>query len=359
MKNHPKTARRAGREHGATLVLVAFGTLIILGFAALAIDVGYVYVVRNELQNAADAAVLGGAGKLYPANPIPNWSAAETQATATIPLNKASNVSLSSGTVETGYWNLTGTPAGLQSKGITPGLKDAAAVRVTLTKATGSNGGPVGTFLGSVVGVKNMPVAASAVAVISYPGTVSPGQLFPTAIAKCLYDHYWNSVTNQPLTGAACPAAPSGCPANPANPGNIYGCEFCIGSAYHYAPCDSGEWTSFKLDENSVPAVRGLIENGNPDSISIGEDIWIEPGTKTTLYNSVPVGVTVLLPVVPCVTCGKGEQPVQAFGPFVITDSVGGSGKYIRGHFTTNYKVGGGSGGGPNYGAYTPPTLVK
>ena len=46
--------------------LAAIGLLSLLGFAALAIDVGYLFVVRNELQNAADAAALAGAGHLTP-----------------------------------------------------------------------------------------------------------------------------------------------------------------------------------------------------------------------------------------------------------------------------------------------------
>jgi len=349
MKSHRFRLSLARGERGATIVLVAFGLLIVLGFTALAVDVGYVLVVRNEMQNAADAAALGGAGALFPSTPNPNWSAAEARATATIPMNKATAVALTDGVVQTGYWNLTGSPAGLQSKGITPGTRDAAAVMVTMNKATGSNGGPVGLFFARVVGINTMPVSANAVAVVSYPGEVSQGQLFPTAIPECLFmdDRYWNSVTHEPIN----------------DPSTGVPFLLKLGSAYHYDPCNPGggaaEWTSFALDENNVPAVRDLIANGNPTPLGIGDNIWIEPGTKTSLYKDVPIGTTVLIPVVPCVTCGKGEQPIVGFAAFYITDSVGGSGKYIEGHFTTNYKVGAGSGGGPNYGAYVPPSLVK
>jgi Flp pilus assembly protein TadG len=345
MKSESGLLPRWRRQRGATVIFIAVGMVMLLAFTALAIDIGYVLVVRNELQNDADAAALAGARDLFPANPKPNWTAAEAKATATIPLNKATNVALANGAVQSGFWNLTGTPAGLQSKTITPGVNDAAAVMVTVSKSAGNNGGPVSLFFGPVFGINTMSVAASAVAVVSFPGSVGQGQLFPVAIAKCLYDNFWDSNANPPGPKI--------------DPSTKQPYEFKIGSAYHYPPCDSGEWTSFQFDANDTPTIRDLIANGNPTPLSIGDDIWIEPGTKTAIYKDVPVGTTVLLPVVPCVTCGKGEQPIKAFGPFVIDAAVGGSGKYVQGHFTTNFKVGVGSGGGPNYGAFTPPSLAR
>lgn len=52
-------------ERGAVLVLVALTFTIFLGLAAFAIDFNHLYVVHNELQNAADAAALAGAQALY------------------------------------------------------------------------------------------------------------------------------------------------------------------------------------------------------------------------------------------------------------------------------------------------------
>ena len=51
-------------QHGAVLVFVAFLLIVLLGIAALAVDIGYVAITRNQLQNAADAGALAGAGKL-------------------------------------------------------------------------------------------------------------------------------------------------------------------------------------------------------------------------------------------------------------------------------------------------------
>ena len=115
---------------------------------------------------------------------------------------------------------------------------------------------------------------------------------------------------------------------------------------------------AFLDDANNVPAIRDLIANGNPDPLKIGDMIWIEPGTKTALYSDVPINVDVLLPVVVDIST-HARNAIVGFGAFHITASVGGSGKYIQGHFTTNYKEPLATGGGPSYGAYIPPVLVK
>src|SRR3972149_1680941 len=51
---------RRGRR-GAAIVLVPVGLVTTMGFAALAIDVGMLYVARSELQVSADAAAMAGA----------------------------------------------------------------------------------------------------------------------------------------------------------------------------------------------------------------------------------------------------------------------------------------------------------
>jgi len=43
-------------ERGVTAVYVALLISVFIGFAALAIDIGYLMVTKNELQNAADSA---------------------------------------------------------------------------------------------------------------------------------------------------------------------------------------------------------------------------------------------------------------------------------------------------------------
>jgi hypothetical protein len=55
-------------ERGVILILVAVILFMILGFAALVIDLSYIYTTKNQLQVAADSAALAGAGNIVDVN---------------------------------------------------------------------------------------------------------------------------------------------------------------------------------------------------------------------------------------------------------------------------------------------------
>ncbi|MNL28583.1 hypothetical protein D3C87_1502320 [compost metagenome] len=93
--------------------------------------------------------------------------------------------------------------------------------------------------------------------------------------------------------------------------------------------------------------------------MAIGDQIWMQDGTKTSNYNYVGVNQDYLLPVTSSLNPGS-LGPVTAFAAFHITASVGGSGKYIEGYFIPNFKVTNSGGGvGPYYGGYVPPRLAR
>ena len=64
MKKIPKCSP-INNQHGVSAIIVAICLLMILGFAAFAIDFAHLHLAQNELQNAADAGALAGAGVLY------------------------------------------------------------------------------------------------------------------------------------------------------------------------------------------------------------------------------------------------------------------------------------------------------
>ena len=64
MKKSGKVLMAIQNRRGVTAVIVAICLVMLIGFAALAIDVGYLYSTRNELQNVADSGALSGAGYL-------------------------------------------------------------------------------------------------------------------------------------------------------------------------------------------------------------------------------------------------------------------------------------------------------
>ena len=55
---------RKKKINGSVVVITAISIFVLVGIAALAIDVGYLYATRAETQNAADAASLAGAREL-------------------------------------------------------------------------------------------------------------------------------------------------------------------------------------------------------------------------------------------------------------------------------------------------------
>lgn len=55
---------RGQRQRGAVAIMLGLSIFVLFGFMALVIDLGRTYVVRTELQNAADAAALAGAKDL-------------------------------------------------------------------------------------------------------------------------------------------------------------------------------------------------------------------------------------------------------------------------------------------------------
>ena len=52
------------RRRGAAGVMVVVVLVTLFGFMALSVDVGHLYVIKGELQNAADGAAMAATGNL-------------------------------------------------------------------------------------------------------------------------------------------------------------------------------------------------------------------------------------------------------------------------------------------------------
>ncbi|CAG9244266.1 Von Willebrand factor type A domain protein, associated with Flp pilus assembly [Burkholderia diffusa] len=334
----------AARERGSVALFFLMFLIPLLSFGALAIDIAWVATVRNQLQNAADAAALAGADAMMsPTGGALNWSQAAPAANGVIAQNAAAGAPLATGTVTTGYWNVTRSPASMQPTTITPGSYDVPAVQVTVSRAPGVNGGSIPLLLGGLLGIPGASGSATAIAVLAAPGGVAAGGLFPIAIDQCVYNQYWNVATNQPLI----------------NPLTGLPYEFSITNGQTYgALCMGGQWTSFQSTATDTTTMGGLMVTGNPTTLNIGDSIYLATGVKATLYTSVPVGTTVVLPVV-TQTASSTYVPIVAFAAFHIDVSLGGTYKYIQGHFVAGVKMTGvATGVGPYYGVYVPPRLA-
>ena len=331
---------------------IALMITVLFGFLGLAVDVGHLYVVRGQLQNAADAAALAGAWSLYrdPLNPgeVPtlDWERARTAATNFIQQNNSDGTALVDGTIEVGYWPTLNPNDPLSTVSTSPG--QVPAVRATISRSDGNNGGPVSTFFMKILNSTNdkAPVSSRpALAVSGYPGSVAPNILFPMALSKCMTD----DIFSRPQ--AEWP--------NPININSPYG----PGGA----DCFSGQWTSFKLDSNAVPTIRDLMENGNPDPLQTGDDIWIQPGEEATLYQTnkwpITLPATVIMAIVDTEMTDlrtKGERTITGFATFQIDGTAAtGSDKYVYGHFISFSDTfpAGINPGGPASNIVTPPLL--
>ncbi len=60
-RRSPSLAATERRESGQVLVLVALASSVLIGFLALSVDVGNLYLARRQAQSAADAAAIVGA----------------------------------------------------------------------------------------------------------------------------------------------------------------------------------------------------------------------------------------------------------------------------------------------------------
>jgi len=143
------------------VMLVAFFALL-----AIVTDLGHLMLVRSQLQNAADAGALAGAGALspYTSSGTPNWTQGQNAAIATVQANKADIQNLSTATVQPGVWDTTAL-AFSPSTGTTLDSTHVAAVKVTVQKNATSNG-PVHLTFGQIFGISTVNVAAHATAIL-------------------------------------------------------------------------------------------------------------------------------------------------------------------------------------------------
>ncbi len=94
--------RRMKNRKGVFVVLFGLLFMVLMGAAAMAIDMSRIWTMRNELQTSADAGALAGAVQLNP--PHPRAAAVDT-ATAIAQLNRAMYDLVTVDSVQLGTWD--------------------------------------------------------------------------------------------------------------------------------------------------------------------------------------------------------------------------------------------------------------
>jgi Flp pilus assembly protein TadG len=194
--------RRLARRRGAAIIFVAFVLFLLIAMAGLAIDVGYVYTVRNELQNAADAAALAGAQVLYddptttaddpPGSQVnPN---ASSMAQDFLDQNYSEKVQVTPESIDLGHWSFTTrtfTRWPIEATGSYPpppvlwnrtteeldvDTTFINAVRVVTERKRDAGGQLPEPFLARIFGGQAKEVNGVGVAYIGFAGTLAPSE---------------------------------------------------------------------------------------------------------------------------------------------------------------------------------------
>jgi len=204
MVNRRLTRTRFARRQGSVLALTAVLMIVLIAFLAMAIDVGYLYTMRSELQRTADSAAIAATWELMDKNGKSGTetaasltSSANSKAAQFAALNLVGNASpgLGSSDVVVGYMAdpsnpnspLIATPAGL--------LPNAVQVRV---QRSSDQNGQVPLFFARALGASQQSLTAQATAALvsTFSGFKAPADgsnlnILPFALDEAT----WNTLS--------------------------------------------------------------------------------------------------------------------------------------------------------------------
>jgi hypothetical protein len=266
-------------ERGATFVVVALLMVILVGVAALAIDTGHLFVVRNELQNASDAGCLAAARFLYYHDGTTvNEDANEIAYNAAI-VNRSDGSPVevqwsggNEGDVERGHWSLvtrTFTPnpstdptnlGGMSNEDLDANPNFINAIRVK----TRRQDTPSASFFARIFGYESFSLATEAIAYIGFAGTLAPGEADqPLAICK------ESLLTNGQYTCSI---------------GRM------MNMGEYVAGQETGGWTDFNQDSpclsgtNAFTVATLVTASGNPNPIIFSQPIATNAGDISSAF---------------------------------------------------------------------------
>jgi Flp pilus assembly protein TadG len=319
-------------ESGAVAVLSALGLVVLLGCAALALDVAHLVAVKRELVKAAEAGALSGARGLWPVNLVngtsrdPDCTAGAAKALTTTTGNRVdgTNLGTTEVTVEVGRWDYA-------TKQFTPGANSSAnGVRVT-TRRDG-----VQMILAHVLGQGPRNMSASAVAIMDFVGAVGKGSL-PIAVNS--------AYTNPPFP----------------NTNSLF-------INFTPDPSDNAGWFTDPPDPASAKTIKDYID-GNCPPLYQFQQINLQNGNDAACLNDLLTHLNAVkaaggdwIVCLPVVDTDKFNQqaPIEAFCSFEITAvEATGNPKGITGYVKDLSCFENAMPGGAKSGALAPPKLVQ
>lgn len=368
MKTIEQLISIVNNQRGATAVVIALVITVLIGFVALATDVGYVSVTKNELQNIADAAALAGAGELgniykgltydeqqvltLDANQV---DAIEASAKDVVGEGKnragGGNIIIDDGDIFINKWSGTSFTS--------DNYNQPNAVRVTARRDSSANG-PISTFFAKIFGIDNLDVSADATAALT--GLASGEPPFPVGISKHWFDFYDDDWCDRPIK-----LHPTG------------DIESCAG--WHtYKDWTNSEGIDYQAYPSNAAKLNDVL-NGIRDGsfeipftkledelVFIGGDVAsVFDAMQACFYYAVKeeiddeIGWKVSIPIYDLEDCSNpsGYIKIVGFATALITKVTGPPDKIIEAIVKCDYVING-KGGGSDYGSLgTIPTLVE
>ena len=261
------------------------------------IDLSHLYVVRNELQNAADAGALAGARFLYnddgtmvnsagytdsgcnailSANQIAfdaataNMALAKTGGAIAVDVNWADGQNAGADVdVQRGHWSFA-THHFEANDSVAPVDLDRSTAELdgdpdfinAVKVAARRQDTPAASFFARIFGYENFELSAEAVAYIGFAGKLGPGEV-DQPIGICAQSILFDGAYN-------------------CNIGRM------LNSGSNTDTSNTGGWTNFTQPcaTANVPSLRPLIcGSGNPESIDLGDGIGAVNGAQDTVFR--------------------------------------------------------------------------
>ncbi len=242
---------RQDRAGVAAVAAVLLTSLVALTGAA--VDIGMMAAVRSELQNAADAAALAGAGTLITwgadntASAQPETALAEAQAMAYQNTSQGINLQLAVEDITLGLWSEDDHAFDPDHIGASSDPNNLSACRVIIRRNLTINT-PVPTIFLGILGIDTVDISAMSTGHLGWAGSVQGGQVdLPIAVKQ------------DALTGG----------------GLICGQQI----SFHDEGSENSEWTSFFTWPANDPNVKKYV-NGTwqTPALEVGDDINLTNG---------------------------------------------------------------------------------
>jgi hypothetical protein len=328
---------------GAVAAVTAIFIIVAVGVLALVIDLGHLFMVKSELQRAADAGAIAAAKDLLPIPPgttspvsiTPSCTGALASAQAIVTANQADGAPLQllSSDVIFGSWD----GANFLATGCAQ-PQQVNAVKVVVRKDHDANGAVTLFFARALPGgLSSQELTAQALGLTGFAGYAPPGAFtFPLAIDS-------NKVSSEHI-------------------GDLI--------TIHLNPTvgDGGCWHSFDDKSPGTSDLKDLVDGTTPSpAVKVGDLIKVKEGVSDAVLQELgkvlaDKGGTmdVLLPVVAPDSHADWTE-VLGFAAFHITQvENSGSDKYVQGYAVPDYVAPGVAPGGPNFGLWAGvPKMVQ